>query len=206
MTTQPDSVNTGALATIVVILALAVAGIAAGVTALVRHQTDAIQEDKRAGLRQRVKQFQTQQLRSLQAAKTPIDRAMHAVVRDLRQDPMTATPGAVALADSEELPGALPDPASAASESPAAPINPSVGSPPVPQDPLQSTTQSTRQKVPVKAQAESVKAPEPAQAQATSPDAQSPEGAKSDPAPDPKPAQAAPLKTAGETPTSEPNP
>jgi hypothetical protein len=104
MATEVDKVNTGALATILTVGALAMLGISAAITALVRYEADA-QTSVKGG---------TANLRALHDLRlshekilaepprwvdrpthkvgVPVDRAMKLVLEDLQKDPNSATP------------------------------------------------------------------------------------------------------------------
>jgi hypothetical protein len=104
MATEADKVNTGALATILTVGALAMLGISASVTALVRYESAAstVAKGGTANLRgiQDLRKLQRQELaqpvrwteRSKGLVGMPVDRAMQLVVEDLKRDPNTATP------------------------------------------------------------------------------------------------------------------
>jgi hypothetical protein len=104
MATESDRVNTGALGTIAAVGALALLGIAAALTALVRHQEDqlTVEHSTTANLRpfSELKKEQHSTLvsspawvdRNKQRVSIPIERAMQLVVTDIQQDPNSATP------------------------------------------------------------------------------------------------------------------
>jgi hypothetical protein len=92
MATEDDKVNTGALATLVAVGVFATIAVALGVDALVRYESRKM-EAERAGLAEKqVRELVTAQRAQLDARPLPIDRAMAAVVLDLRQNPWSASP------------------------------------------------------------------------------------------------------------------
>jgi hypothetical protein len=106
MATQADKVNTGALTTIVVVLAVSTLGISAALTALVRYETSELGAQK--GVTANLRTYR--ELVSVQRAELnrepawvdkakdrvsiPVERAMELVVQDLRKDPNLATESA----------------------------------------------------------------------------------------------------------------
>ena len=107
MSNEVDSVNSGALATVIGIVALSTLGVALVVTALVRDETktvlsvkDLTQENGVRGLRA----DQRAQLNALPAwvskkdktVSLPIERAMALTVAQVRNDPFAFTPGSSA--------------------------------------------------------------------------------------------------------------
>jgi hypothetical protein len=114
MATIPDKVNTGALATILVVGAISMIGISAALTALVRSETQAHGDavGSHANLRTRTELARTQEGeltaqpawsdRANSKVSLPIERAMELVVEDLRKYPEHATapaPRDAAVAD-----------------------------------------------------------------------------------------------------------
>lgn len=103
MATEEDKINTGALLTIGIVLAISVIAVALAVTALVRNEASSITEEKgsSANLRpiQELRQQQTQALANAPAwidkasgqVSLPIDRASQLVVDEIRKDPGKAT-------------------------------------------------------------------------------------------------------------------
>jgi hypothetical protein len=116
MATEADKVNTGALATIVAVGALAMIGIATAVTALVRYEQDAVETNKggRANLRiiQDLRSEQHQKLiagptwvdREARTVSLPIDRAKQVVVAEIAKDPNAATPPEPRDAGAKQVP------------------------------------------------------------------------------------------------------
>jgi hypothetical protein len=106
MATQADKINTGAMATIVVVLAISVLGIAAALTALVRYETQAHGDQKGVSANMRsIRELVTKQRSELSAepawvdknkelVSVPVERAMELVLQDLRKDANLATEGA----------------------------------------------------------------------------------------------------------------
>ncbi len=106
MSTETDKVNTGALATIIVAGAMFVAGVASGVTALVRHETTLVGDEVGAnadlGTVQKLKADQKAELAAPPAwddkdkgiATIPIKHAMQLVVGEIEKNPEAATPAA----------------------------------------------------------------------------------------------------------------
>jgi hypothetical protein len=106
MATQADKINTGAMATIVAVLAISVLGIAAALTALVRYETQAHGDQKGVSANMRsIRELVTKQRSELSAepawvdknkelVSVPVERAMELVLQDLRKDANLATEGA----------------------------------------------------------------------------------------------------------------
>ena len=103
MATEDDSVNTGALATLVAVGTAAMIGISLAVNALVRHESLSVGavRDEVGGTAYRVlKQEQLEKLSAPAAwsnrdkgqVSIPIDRAMKLVITDLKRSPWNATP------------------------------------------------------------------------------------------------------------------
>ncbi len=106
MSNEPDEVNNGALATIIVIVALATLGIALVVTSLVREETAALSAEKEVATPQdgEYRQLKATQLAEINAAPAwrdrekgmvsiPIDRAMELVAESIRTNPFNLSPG-----------------------------------------------------------------------------------------------------------------
>lgn len=103
MATESDSPNTGALATIGAVGALAMVGICFAVTALVRHEVGVEEEQKGTTANTRpyrdLSTTHRQELtapaawvdKNKQTVSIPIDRAMELVLADIKQDPLRAT-------------------------------------------------------------------------------------------------------------------
>ncbi len=120
MATQDDKINTGALATIVVVLAISTLGIAAALTALVRYETATLGAEKGVSANLRSYRDLVSKQRSeltaepswvdkdKQLVSIPIERAMELVVQDLRKDGNLATEGAAA-ADAGAAPSTTGD-------------------------------------------------------------------------------------------------
>ncbi len=130
MSNEVDSVNSGALATVIGIVALSTLGVALVVTALVRDETktvlsvkDLTQENGVRGLRA----DQRAQLNAMpawvskkdQTVSLPIERAMALTVAQVRKNPAAFTPGssAPAAADSAAVDSDAVDSASVDSAS-----------------------------------------------------------------------------------------
>ncbi|HEY2409379.1 MAG TPA: hypothetical protein VGI10_25410 [Polyangiaceae bacterium] len=105
MSTQDDKVNTGALATLVAVGTFAMIVVTSAVTALVRHDMTAAQEEKDLGANDAVVALKQAQKAVLASAPhyldknadkvaIPIDLAASLVVNELRRDPSSATPPA----------------------------------------------------------------------------------------------------------------
>ncbi len=105
MATQADKINTGAMATIVAVLAISVLGIAAALTALVRYETQAHGDQKGVSANMRsIRELTTKQRSELSAEPAwvdkdkqlvalPVERALELVILDLRKDANRATEG-----------------------------------------------------------------------------------------------------------------
>src|SRR5262245_41659710 len=103
MATEDDKIDTGALATVVAVGAVAMVGISLAVNALVRHEQGAIgagRDEVGANAYRTMKREQLDKLSAPAAwadqskghVAIPIDRAMNLVLSDLKQNPWTATP------------------------------------------------------------------------------------------------------------------
>jgi hypothetical protein len=101
MATEPDNTDSGALGTILAVLGFGVLFAALGITALVRAASSEIR-DKRAFHNEEFAQLRGQQEADLNlpasyvdegagVVRLPIDRAMQVVVRDLQNNPWSAT-------------------------------------------------------------------------------------------------------------------
>lgn len=75
MSNEPDKVNSGALATVVVLLALAMLGVSLTVTALVRAETAEISEDRLAPAQNGFRNLRAEQQAELNAPPSWSDRA-----------------------------------------------------------------------------------------------------------------------------------
>jgi hypothetical protein len=104
MATEADKVNTGALATILTVGALAMIGISTAVTALVRYELETEGTTKGGGANLRtVEELDRNQRAELSKEASvvsdaqrrryniPIERAMQVMLQDLQRDPNTAT-------------------------------------------------------------------------------------------------------------------
>lgn len=140
MATESDSVNTGALATIVAVGGLATLAIALAVTALVRTAEDSASADKSSTVNARpfreLRAGQTALLtqpaawvdKTAGVVSIPIERAMNLVVSDFNRDPQLATPVSVPKsADGSDLLAQAQSAAQGADAS--APQGPAVGAP-----------------------------------------------------------------------------
>jgi hypothetical protein len=217
MATEDDKVNTGALATLVAVGVFATLAVALGVDALVRFETRKMEADRAGSAEKQVRELVTAQRAQLAAQPLPIDRAMAAVVLDLRQNPWSATPPAPekdAGADAEveatdagadaavdeaadggtlapqdaAAPSAAPTPAPAPSPSAPIPAAPATDpSAPAPMAPTPPVPGTAPTPVEAPAPAPTAAAPKPATPAAT----------PATPAPAPAPAPPAPKPTDG---------
>lgn len=100
---EPDSVNTGALATTIGIVALSTLGIALFVTSLVRDQSRSLGDTRQGTQERSVRELRADQLGVLEASPTwkdraagivtlPIERAMDWMVEAVRKDPKSLSP------------------------------------------------------------------------------------------------------------------
>jgi hypothetical protein len=213
MATEDDKVNTGALATLVAVGVFATIAVALGVDALVRFETRKMEAERAGFAEKRVRELVTAQRAQLAAQPLPIDRAMAAVVLDLRQNPWSATPpapekdagadaaveatdaGADAAVD-EATDGGAPAPDAAAAPSAAPAPAPSAPTPAAPATiPTALTPKAPAPTVPVTAPTP-VKAPAPAPTLAA-PKPATPAATPATPAPAPAPAPPAPKPTDG---------
>jgi hypothetical protein len=94
MATEEDKINTGALATLVAVGVFATLAVALGVDALVRFESSKVESERAGQAETQVRDLVREQRAQLDAQPLPIDRAMAAVVLDLRQNPWSATPAA----------------------------------------------------------------------------------------------------------------
>lgn len=104
MSNEPDEVNSGALATAIVLVAFSTLAIALVVTALVRNTTKEVLVGRDLTQERAIRQLRSEQLASLSAAPAfrdratglvgvPIDRAMAIVLADIRANPQAMSPG-----------------------------------------------------------------------------------------------------------------
>jgi hypothetical protein len=104
MSNQVDTVNSGALATIIGIVALSTLGVALTVTALVRDETNSVLSVKDLTQENGVRSLRADQQAQLNALPTwvskkdqtvslPIERAMALTVTQVRDNPLALTPG-----------------------------------------------------------------------------------------------------------------
>jgi hypothetical protein len=144
MATIPDKVNTGALATIVVVGAISMVGISAALTAMVRAEVDTLADQVGAksnlGPVRELKRTQLAELAeparrdpTTGRAIIPIDRAKDLVVEGIREHPERATdpppPDAGKKDDRTADAGADPNAAEAAATDPDAGTAPTEGTP-----------------------------------------------------------------------------
>ena len=137
MATEPDKVDTGALATLIAVLALGVVATALAVTALVRTESDELTAE-RSNTNDAFAAMRGAQEADLNlppaymdqkagTVRLPIARAMEVVVDGLQRDPNSATaPSKEALADgngAEPAPDNAPPPVPATPEDNAEPSN-----------------------------------------------------------------------------------
>jgi len=159
MATENDSVNTGALGTLVAVGAAAMIGICLAVNALVRHEIGTVGAVRDEVGADAYRTLRTEQLDKLGApaawsnrekghVSIPIERAMNIVLTDLKRSPWNATPSPVSDAGTDaaaEAPdagadaatpqadaGTAPEPLAPAPLSPSVPT-PSVSSKPAPE-------------------------------------------------------------------------
>ncbi|MBX3130882.1 MAG: hypothetical protein KF718_29455 [Polyangiaceae bacterium] len=133
MSTEQDSVNAGAIGTLVALLTFAVVGVALAVTALVRAEADAEVAGKQpAGMHVAIVKPQKDSLTEPAAwvdqgkgeVSIPIERAMELTAKALREDPESATapaPAPVAPAPGEADGGATPEASAPEAPAPEAP-------------------------------------------------------------------------------------
>jgi len=200
MATEDDKVNTGALATLVAVGVFATLAVALGVDALVRFESAKMQADRAGRAETQVHDLVREQRAQLDAQPLPIDRAMAAVLLDLRQNPWSATPpppekdagadaaveatdaGADAAVETEDGGAAAPEGAAAPSAAPApVPVVPTPAAP-TPAAPTTVAPKAPAPTVPVTAPT-AVKAPAPAPTTAVAPKPTTPAAAPAAPAP-----------------------
>jgi hypothetical protein len=92
MATENDKVDSGALATLVVVGVFATLAVALGVDALVRHESSRVSSMRAENAGHEVEALTKEQRAALDAQPMPIERAMSAVVLDLQRNPWSATP------------------------------------------------------------------------------------------------------------------
>jgi hypothetical protein len=103
MSNQPDKVNNGALASILVITALATFGVALVVTALVREETARLRSEGDAAQERSFRQLRAEQETKLNAsagwvdkeaglAKVPVGSAQQIVLEAMRDNPLALSP------------------------------------------------------------------------------------------------------------------
>ncbi len=103
MSNEPDEVNSGALATAIVLVALATLAVALVVTALVRTTTEEVLSDKDQTQERAFRHMKSEQLAALTAGpayrdratglvSVPIARAMEIVLADIRENPQALSP------------------------------------------------------------------------------------------------------------------
>lgn len=113
MSNEPDEVNSGALATAIVLVALATAAIALVVEALVRTTVKEVLVDKDQTQETAFRHMKSEQLGALVAApawrdrasglvSVPIDRAKEIVLADIRANPYAMSPGYKPPAEEEK--------------------------------------------------------------------------------------------------------
>jgi hypothetical protein len=200
MATEDDKVNTGALATLVAVGVFATLAVALGVDALVRFESGKMEADRAGHAETQVRDLVREQRAQLDAQPLPIDRAMAAVLLDLRQNPWSATPpppekdagadaaveatdaGADAAVETEDGGAAAPEGAAAPDAAPA----PSASAPaaPIPAAPTTVAPKAPAPTVPVTAPT-AVKPPAPAPTTAVAPKPTTPPAAPAAPAPAP---------------------
>jgi hypothetical protein len=103
MATEEDKINTGALLTIGIVLAISVIAVALAVTALVRNEASSITEEKGSSANLRpIRELRDRQTQALGAppvwvdkasgqVSLPVDRARQLVLDEIRKDPGKAT-------------------------------------------------------------------------------------------------------------------
>jgi len=92
MATEHDQVDSGALATLVVVGVFATLSVALGVDALYRNENTKVSAERAGSASNVVHALVKEQRAALDAQPMPIDRAMSAVVLDLQRNPWSATP------------------------------------------------------------------------------------------------------------------
>lgn len=205
MATEEDKINTGALATLVAVGVFATLAVALGVDALVRFESRKMEAERAGYAEAQVRDLEKEQRAQLAAQPLPIERAMAAVVLDLRQNPWSATPpapekdaGADDAAVSEAADGGADAAATDADGGGAAPEGaaaPTAAPSPAPSAPAPAAPQTAPTPAPKPpAPAVPVTAPTPVKAPAPAPTAAAPE--RSTPAAPAAPAAPAPAAPA----------
>jgi len=92
MATEQDKVDSGALATVVVVGVFATLSVALGVDALYRNESSRVSATRAGSASYAVHALVKEQRAALDAQPMPIERAMSAVVLDLQRNPWSATP------------------------------------------------------------------------------------------------------------------
>lgn len=104
MSNEPDNVNSGALATIIVLVALSTLAVALVVTALVRQETSRLRAEGDAAQDRAFRQLRSEQEGKLNdspawvdkeagLASIPIESAMDLVIESVRRNPLELSPG-----------------------------------------------------------------------------------------------------------------
>lgn len=117
MSNEPDEVNSGALATMLGILAIATLAVALVVTALVRNERTELLAEKDLSQEHAFRKLRAEQLVSLSGspswsdqehglAKISIERSMELVVNEVRRNPYALTPAPPKKEEDEEDAGA----------------------------------------------------------------------------------------------------
>jgi hypothetical protein len=210
MATEDDKINTGALATLVAVGVFATIAVALGVDALVRFESSKVAAERAGYAETEVRDLVREQRAQLDAQPLPIDRAMAAVVLELRQNPWSATPpapekdagadaaveatdaGTDAAATADDGGALAPDSAPAPSAAPAPAPAPAPSAAPAP------TTVAPKAPAPAPVPSPTTttaKAPAPTTATAVAPKPATPPAAPAAPAP--APAAPAPTPTDG---------
>lgn len=113
MSNEPDTVNSGALATMIVLVALSTLGVALVVTALVRDETNRLEADSGTGQSRSFESLWYEQEAKMNAAPSWVDReegiaripvpsAMEIVLENVRQNPYELSPGTPLPEEEEE--------------------------------------------------------------------------------------------------------
>jgi hypothetical protein len=153
MSNEPDTVNSGALATIIVLVAFSTLAVALVVTALVRDETKRLEAEKGPTQRNEVEALWTMQEAKLNQAPTWVDRekgvtripiasAMQIVLEAVRANPLEMSPGspppeeeeAPAEGEAATTEGAAPD--AEAEKAPVDPASEKKSAEPAPKAPL----------------------------------------------------------------------
>ncbi len=104
MSNEPDKVNSGALATMIVLVAFATLAVALVVTALVRQETARLQAEGDQNQERPFRQLRSEQESKLSdapawadqaagLASIPINSAMQLVLEEVRENPLAMSPG-----------------------------------------------------------------------------------------------------------------